>query len=264
MARRWTTGEEQKYRKELYELYIVQNKTIDEVANMLSVRSYQTIYDRIRRLRIPTCRDKKERYNNKRNDIRLPVRSCELAELFGVLLGDGSVSHFQIWVTLGTKEMAYAKYVLSLMQKIFGGKPKMFIRKSGYKNVYLGSTLATSWLFKEGFVRNKVLAQVDVPKWIFKEDDYMESFLRGFFDTDGSVYKLRYGIQISLTNYSLPLLRSLQNMLQALQYHPSAVSAHKIYLTRAPDVKRFFHEIKPANPKHQRRFKKFITYAPVG
>lgn len=264
MARRWSTGEEERYRKELYKLYIVQNKTIGEIAGILNLRSYRTVYDRIQRLRIPTCRDKKEHCNNKRDDILLPARSCELSELFGILLGDGSITHFQIWVTLGTKEMAYAKYVLLLMQKVFGGKPKMFIRKSGHKNVYLGSTLATNWLFKEGLVRNKVLAQVDVPKWIFKRDDHMSSFLRGFFDTDGSIYRLRYGVQISLTNYSLPLLRSLQKILRTLRYNPSTVSAHKVYLTRVSDIKRFFSEIKPANPKHQRRFRKFLRNAPVG
>ena len=264
MAQRWSIEEEKKYREELYELYIVQNKTIVEIAGILNIHSFQTVYDRIQRLQIPTCRDKKERYNNRRNDIRLPMHSCELAELLGILLGDGSITHFQIWITLGTKEMAYAKYALLLMQKVFGGKPKMFIRRSGHKSVYLGSTLATKWLFKEGLVRNKVLAQVDVPQWIFEKDDYMKSFLRGFFDTDGSVYKLRYGVQISLTNYSSPLLHSLQKMLQVLGYYPSATSAHKVYLTRISDIKRFFYEIKPANPKHRRRFRKFIKHAPVG
>ena len=263
MARRWTIEEEEKYRKELRDLYIVHNKTIGEIASVLNLHSYQTVYDRLKRLRIKTCREKKEHCNNKRTDIRIPSYSSELAELLGVLLGDGSITHFQIWVTLGTKEMAYAKYVLTLIQKVFGGTPRITIRKSGYKDVYLGSTLATKWLFQEGLVRNKVLSQVGVPTWIFDSDDYMKSFLRGFFDTDGSIYKLRYGTQISLTNHSWPLLCSLQKMLQLLRYHPSAISLHKVYLTRVPEIKKFFREIQPANPKHQRRFKKFIKHASV-
>jgi DNA-binding transcriptional regulator WhiA len=260
MARRFTVEEENKYREELYELYVVQNRTISEIADILKLGSFQTVYDRLKRLQIPTCREKKERCNNKRTDIRLPTRSCELAELLGVLLGDGSITHFQIWVTLGVKEMAYAKYVAVLIKHVFGGTPKIAIRGNNYKDVYLGSTVATNWLFNEGLVHNKVLSQVGVPMWIFEREEYMESFIKGFFDTDGSIYELRHGLQISLTNFSLPLLCSLQKMLEALRYHPSAISSHKVYLTRVPEIKRFFREIQPANPKHQRRFKKFLTY----
>ena len=118
MARKWTKEEEEKYRKELYDLYITQNKTIGEIAVALKLDSYKTVYDRLKRLQIKTCREKKAHCNNKRTDITLPKRSCELAELMGVLLGDGSVTHFQIWVTLGTKEMVYAKYVLADVKAI--------------------------------------------------------------------------------------------------------------------------------------------------
>ena len=86
----------------------------------------------------------------------------------------------------------------------------------------------------------------------------MKRFLRGFFDTDGSIYKLRYGIQISFKNYSHPLLKSLQKMLSGLGYKPSRISSHSVYLTRISDVARFFEDIKPANMKHIKRFDKFI------
>src|ERR1019366_69525 len=111
--------------------------------------------------------------------------------------------------------------------------------------------MITSWLLKEGLVNNKVKSQVDIPKWIFKKPEFMQRFLRGFFDTDGSIYKLKFGIQISLSNKSQPMLKSLQRMLFKLGYNPSAVSADRVYLTGIPDVKRFFAEIIPENQKHQ-------------
>ena len=85
----------------------------------------------------------------------------------------------------------------------------------------------------------------------------MKAFLRGFFDTDGSVYKLKFGIQLSFTNKSMPLLTALQKALFELQYKPSEISSWKIYLTRKEDIKRFFSEIKPQNKKHLDRFKSF-------
>lgn len=87
----------------------------------------------------------------------------------------------------------------------------------------------------------------------------MQSFVRGFFDTDGSVYKLKYGIQISFTNYSKPLLESLQSVLIKLGYNPSRISVNKVYLTQVKDVERFFREICPKNQKHLRRFIEFKT-----
>jgi len=193
-----------------------------------------------------------------REDIRIPNRyTKELAEFFGIMLGDGSLSHFQVMVTLGTKEDAYAEYVCTLIEKIFKVKPKIAIRKKGYKDVYLGSVKLSSWLLGKGLVYNKVQSQVGVPKWIFQNDDFMRAFVRGFFDTDGSVYRLKYGVQISLTNKSLPLLFSLQDMLHRLQYKPSHVSSGKVYITSRSEIFRFFKEVKPKNNKHVVRFCEF-------
>src|SRR3989344_1749130 len=104
MARRWNESEKREYRRVLRTLYVDQNKTIGEVGFILHVAP-QTVFSRLRRLGIPTCRDKKRFVNNQRRDVTLPTRRSEtLAELFGVLLGDGHVSHFQVVVSLGGKE----------------------------------------------------------------------------------------------------------------------------------------------------------------
>lgn len=254
MAIRWTANEEQRYRAELQLLYVEKNLTIREVGERIKIAP-QTVFDRLQRLGIPTCRDKKEFVNNSRKDIVLPTaRSASLAELFGILLGDGHVDHFQVFVNLGSKELAYANYVRDLMQRIFGGHPKIATRATGHRDVYLGSTKVTAWLYQEGLVRNKVAAQVGAPAWIYETQEYMRAFLRGFFDTDGSVYRLRFGIQISLCNRSLPLLDALQKMLRTLGYSPSAISGKNLYLTKRSDLKRFFGEIRPANIKHVRRY----------
>ncbi|MFA5318740.1 MAG: LAGLIDADG family homing endonuclease, partial [Candidatus Paceibacterota bacterium] len=218
MARKWNTQEEEKYRRELYDLYISQNKTLNEVARVLKIKP-QTVFARFKRLGITTCPERKKNYQNRRNDVLLPkTHSPELAEFFGIMLGDGSPSHFQAMVTLGTKEMSYAKYVAKLMEKIFGVSAKISIRKNDCKDVYLGSVDLTNWLQKEGLVFNKVKSQVGVPVWVFDRKVYMERFLRGFFDTDGSVYQLRFGVQISFTNLSRPILDSLHKMLKKLSY----------------------------------------------
>lgn len=259
MARRWNKEEEKKYRNELHDLYVKKNKTLGEIALLLGIAE-QTVFQRLGRLGIETKPYLKKNYLLKPKDVKIPKRySCNMAEFFGIMLGDGHLSHFQVQVNLGTKEMEYAEYVCGLMGKIFKTKPKIAIRAKGYCDVYLGSTIVTSWLFQEGLVSNKVKSQVDVPRWIFSRKAFMNSFLRGFFDTDGSVYKLKYGIQISLTNHSRPVLVSLHKLLSTLRYSSSVVNAHNIYITRRSDLERFFREVRPKNPKHVRRFEAFVA-----
>ena len=256
MARKWTKQEKEKYTKELKQLYIRENKTIKEIATFLDIAP-QTVFKRLHMCGIKTIPECKENYRNIRTDLSIPKHlSNELAEFIGIMLGDGKLSHFQVLVTLGNKELHYANYVCDLMKGLFLVRPKISTRATGYHDVYIGSVLLTRWLMSQGLVTNKVKYQVDIPKWIFSKKEYMEMCLRGFFDTDGSVYKLRHGVQISFTNYSLPLLISLQSMLFRLGYSASRVSSHKVYLTKKDDLERFFREIQPQNSKHCLRYKK--------
>ena len=259
MARRWTIPEEKFYRTQLHELYVIQNLPIEKIAKKLCIGN-STVYDRMIRLGITPTPERKPNYLKKRKDIRIPARyTADLAEFFGIMLGDGNLTKSQIKVTLGTKEMKYAKYITLLFKNIFGPTPKIAIRKSEYKDVYIGSVDLVRWLQNEGLIFNKVSKQVSAPKWINGSDIYQKRFLRGFFDTDGSIYKLRYGHQISFRNESIPLLLSLQDALKQLHYKPSEITCGKIYLTRKDDIVRFFREISPKNPKHLERFRKFCV-----
>lgn len=255
MAKRWTKIEEENLRKELYKLYVTQNKTIGEIAKLLLIEQ-SSVHKRLIRLSIPITPEKKKKYLNKRTDIVIPKKqSKELAEIIGILLGDGSLTHFQVVVTLGNKEYTYAEYVKRLMNKVFHADAKIGTRETKYNDVYFGSVEVSSWLQDQGLVFNKVKDQVDIPNWIFYKDSYKKACLRGFFDTDGSVYKIRHGIQLSFTNYSVPLILSLRKMLFELEYTPSRLSSHKIYITRKEEIVRFFKEIQPKNVKHLQRFK---------
>ena len=119
MPARWSTTEENDYRAELMQLYVLENKTIHEVGEILGIHG-GTVYDRLKRLDIPTNRLQKLRSNNQRTDVLIPEQSILLAEFFGIMLGDGHVAHYQTFVTLGTKEYHYVCYVQRLMTELFG------------------------------------------------------------------------------------------------------------------------------------------------
>ena len=58
------------------------------------------------------------------------------------MLGDGHISHFQITVTLGTKEYEYVEYVSKLMNQIFNTRSRINTRKDRQRTVYIGSVEA--------------------------------------------------------------------------------------------------------------------------
>src|SRR5690348_5750833 len=146
MPSRWSKIEEKKKRQELTRLYVRENKTIGEIGKILGLGA-GSVYDRLIRLNIPVRRAEKPRHNNSRNDINIPIGYSEnLAEFFGIMLGDGKLAKYQIIVTLGIKEMAYAEWVRDLMERIFTVKPRIAIRRTGYKDVYFGSIKASQWL----------------------------------------------------------------------------------------------------------------------
>lgn len=258
MARRWTKNEEREKYVELKKLYIKDNKAIGKIAKILNI-SQSSVYDRLLRLNIQTQPFKKLHYKNKQYYVKIPkIYSNDLAEFIGIMLGDGHISRFQVTVTLGTKEYEYVNYVSRLINKVFKTQSKVTVRKSGYKTVYVGSIDAVKWLKDMGLAHNKVNSQFDVPAWILERDCFIKNTLRGLIDTDGSIYKLRFGIQISFCNRSMPLLATVRNMFVKLGYHPSRISGYNLYLTKREDVLRFGKEIGFHNSKHQRRFLEFI------
>lgn len=258
MLARWTIKEERLKKQELAGLYTKENKTIGEIALILNL-SASTVYDRLIRLGIPIIRTRKEKYNNKRTDILILNKySAELAEFIGIMLGDGNLTPTQVTVTLGKKDK-YIEHVSNLMQRLFGPKPKVSFSKQGDCAIYLGSTMLVRWLLSMGLVFNKVKAQVDIPRWILSRNNFISAGLRGLFDTDGSVYALRWEMQISFCNRSRPLIESVGLMLKKLGLHPSRISGYNLYLTRRTDIDKFFKEIGFGNCKHQERFRKFYN-----
>ncbi len=131
MPKKWTEEEKAINYKLLYYLYKTKNKTIREIGVEFGI-SEKTVFKRLKTLNIKTNKNQKSSYCNKRKDFIFPKkRSKELAEFFGIMLRNGSLSPNQIMVTLGSKENEYVLYVQKSLENIFKTYANISIRKKG-------------------------------------------------------------------------------------------------------------------------------------
>lgn len=245
---------------QLWDLYIIQNKPLGEIANILNM-SEPGIYGRLKMFAVPIIPWRKEKYLNTLKEVNIPPYSKELAECIGIILGDGNISSTQIRITSHKHDdFLYHQYVKKLLQALFQIETHSIIKKNENAiECYMNSAQVSRFLFQMGLVKNKVKYQVMIPSWIFRKPEYARACLRGLIDTDGSIYKLRFGIQLSFTNCSKPLLEGVRKIFVDSGFHPSKISSDAVYLTRREELKRYFNEIGTSNPKHANRYKMFVN-----
>ena len=199
-------------------------------------------------------------------------KNSQLAEIVGIMLGDGCLyldkkNKYHTTITLHKKELEYAIYVQKLFQGFFEGYSFLIREIATALQVKNVSVRIGSFFVKQGLVAgNKVTNQVAAPMWIFTRNAYVVAFLRGIFDTDGSVYrKYNHYQQVQFKFASKPLIKSVHQSLLQLGFHPTTIqkevssgfSSWKIYLSRQKEVLEFFAIIEPKNSKHLLRHNLF-------
>ena len=185
--------------------------------------------------------------------------SEKMAEMFGIILGDGHVRYKQIkgktqasfTITLNfVDSYEYVLYVKKMITDLFGkcGERKRNGCKSGDLVVY-GKNVV-EFLIKNGiFPGNKVKNQVDVPSWIKENNAYRISCLRGLFDTDGSFFiKKRDGcktrIGITFRNYSRNLLANFRELCNNLCIKTTETGT-AVNIATVEDARKFIDIINP-------------------
>lgn len=204
-----------------------------------------------------------------RKVIKVPRKSRDLAKLFGIVIGDGGITRFQVKVTLGLKhDKEYAFFVKSFIEKLFAlGASVIETRSDSTIEVVVSSRALVEFLVKHGLhLGNKINQGLNIPAWIKKNHKWSLSCVRGIFDTDGSVYidwhkgksRIYKSINLALTSASDELLLSITNILVKEGFNPTITSKGSVRLRRSKDVKRFFEVIGSDNFKHLGRFRRFL------
>lgn len=200
--------------------------------------------------------------------VHKPKCSIELAEFIGIMMGDGSISTYQVVVTLHhTDDLEYASFVAILIKKLFRLTPSIYHSpKYSVNDIVVSRKELVQYLHELGLpIGNKVKQQFDIPEWIKRNRKFASACLRGLVDTDGSVFTHRYRAKstwyaykkLSFTTASGPLRESVYALMQKFGLHPR-IAGNNVRLDRIEDMKRYFSDIGSHNPKHLRRYKNTV------
>ena len=254
---------------------------------LLSQEIYKTLitlininYDKhiLNRLKDNWGREKgrKSKKRFKKTKILINNPSVELAELAGIILGDGNIwikkgGYYYVRICGDSKnDKDYIiNYVAPLFESLFAIKPRIAYHNKN-REIFLvkGNKEIVFTLKKFGLKEgNKKLNNVGIPSWIFKSNDFLKACIRGLIDTDGSV------CPITGRNYpyiwfssNIPKLRQdFKKAMKLLGFKLSKWNIKKTsqetYIGQKALIEKFFKDIGFSNPKHLKRFQKF--HAPV-
>lgn len=194
--------------------------------------------------------------------VTIPPESLELAELLGIIYGDGGIGNpWQLVISLNSiSDLDYSNYIVALIETLFQTKPA--IRKRPHQNtlvVVLSSITLIDFLIEKGAVKGNKLKQITtIPRWIRIKKSYSHSFIRGLIDTDGCLYlhnhcikgKNYVNIGLCFTNFSPQLVNCVDNILkkEGLKTHITD-NGRRIYLYSAKEVKKYLTVFGSSNPR---------------
>ena len=134
-----------------------------------------------------------------------------MAELLGIIFGDGGLTDTQVKISLNAKaDAAYSTFVKYLFEELFA--IKVFLQKRERQNtlvIVCSSTNLVDFLVQKGAVRgNKISQQMGIPDWVLRETLYSRTFVGGPVDTDGCLYtNTEYlAIPIKTSAFALPAI----------------------------------------------------------
>lgn len=208
-----------------------------------------------------------KKYGNTKNSIyarkliKKPKESNKLAELIGILIGDGSINSYQVSVTLNiTTDKEYAPYVIALMTSLFGLHPTSQRReRSGCIVIVVSSVELVDFLISKGLPKgNKLRAEIDVPQWIQSNKEYSQACIRGMFDTDGSIFQevhkhanKSYSYpRMAFVSYSPGLRSTIVSLLRRMNVEARIRNERNVTIERFTDIKEYFRIVGSSNPKH--------------
>ena len=220
-------------------------------------------------------------FNNFERKMKV-IKNDKIAELVGLSFGDGSLTRrkdcgvlrFQLRGNVTEDRDHYQDYIIPLFntyisQLLLNRNVPLVESKYPYASfgIAIQNNTVGEFLSQLGIPIGRK-GELKIPSWIKEDKNYLSSFIRGVFDTDGSVFcKRNYSIKnnqkhtqikLKIVTVSKNLAFELKESLDKLtiknyikiQYKEKDKDAYHVEVSGGINVEKWFKIIGSNNPKH--------------
>jgi len=214
-------------------------------------------------------------------NIIIPSECSEkLAELIGILFGDGCVNfypsrkeHLIAISGHSVNDFCYhSGFIKNLFQVLFNVEPHLYVRKDqNCLTSRFRSKEVFIFLMEKGITAGKKV-NLDIPEWIAHNDSYFISFIRGLFDTDGSVIirtRGQHSISLALKqeNIILAVKEFLERKGYFVSYYMNEIHdvrgfnsiTHCVRINQKKLIRKYAEEIGSSNPYKKQRLLNIVN-----
>ncbi len=167
-------------------------------------------------------------------------RNGDLAELIGMVLGDGSLHKYArtegLRIVLPLKKSGMVQRYALLVETVFGKKPSVIPHKtSASMLITLYQKNISERLGVPTGSRHEMAHSV--PEWIFQNREFVIRYLRGLYEAEGCIahHLPTYTHKLIFTNYNQSLLDVVYGLLEGLGFHPHK-TVRDVQISRKAEV----------------------------
>lgn len=167
-------------------------------------------------------------------------KNGDLAELIGVVLGDGYLAKFPrcdlLVISSNSNNFGFVKRYSELIEKVFGKMPALAKQKK--------SNCIQIKIYQQQIAKRinlpyspKKNREFPIPSWILKEEQYILRYLRGLYEAEGSfcVHLPTSTYKFLFRNLNISLLKNVEYCLKLLGFHPY-ISSWQVQISRKAEV----------------------------
>ncbi len=168
-------------------------------------------------------------------------RNGELAELIGVLLGDGHIQKFprteRLLIFSNSNNPGFIKRYKVLVENLFNKKTYVY-QQAGQNctRISLYQKSISERLQVPTGARGSL--SIRVPEWILENRDYTVRYLRGLYEAEGSLshHEPTYTHKLNFSNMNSSMLENVFTLMVSLGFHPSR-DAKRVQISRKEEVR---------------------------
>jgi DNA-binding transcriptional regulator WhiA len=168
-------------------------------------------------------------------------RNGDLAELIGVLLGDGHIQKFprteRLLIFSNSNNPGFIKRYKTLVEKLFN-KTTYVYQQTGQNctRISLYQRCISERLDIPSGARGEL--SLRVPKWILENRDYIVRYLRGLYEAEGSLshHEPTYTHKLNFSNLNASMLENVYTLMTSLGFHPTR-DTKRVQISRKDEVR---------------------------